>query len=146
MLFCRRAAASLLLAFVIGCQRQAPEHEVVTAEEAVIRIALARVADGGAHFFTYKHEGRNVNFFIRTDGQGTIRAHFDACYSCFKYKRGYVQHGQAVVCIACQIGYDLGTPIWDFVGACVPITLKCRIENSAVVLPVSAVEKGARYF
>lgn len=140
------ALASLLLAFVMGCHRRAPQHELVVAQEDVVRIHLHRISDGQAHFFTYQHDGKNVNFFIRTDGEKTIRAHFDACYSCFKYKRGYVQEGKQVVCIACRIGYDLDTPVWDYVGPCVPITLKCRIHNSDVELPLSALEKGARFF
>jgi len=142
-----RALAGLLIAgAAASCHRQAPEHELVAAREDAIRIERFRVDDGKAHFFTYQHEGKNVNFFIRTDGAGTIRAHFDACYSCFKYKRGYVQEGQQVVCIACRIGYDLDTPTWDFVGPCVPVTLKCRTNDAGVIVPVSALEKGARLF
>lgn len=140
------AFATLLLVFGAGCHSKAPEHEVVTAQGGFIRLDLQRVGDGNAHFFTYHHDSRNVNFFIRTDGEGTLRAHFDACYSCFKYKRGYVQQSNQVVCIACRIGYDLNTPVWDYVGACVPITLKCRTEGSELVLQRQAIEKGSRFF
>ena len=77
-----------------GCARQAPEHHLVSAQDGRIEIVLDEVNDGRTHFYTYKHQGKNVNFFIRTDGEGTIRAHFDACYSCFKYKLGYVQEDE----------------------------------------------------
>jgi len=140
------AILSLQVALTLGCHRQAPEHEVIVARGDVIRLELHRVSDGKVHFFTYKHLGKNVNLFIRTDGEGKLRAHFDACYSCFKYKRGYEHRGNQVVCIICRIGYDLEVPIWDFKGPCVPITLKCRSQDSDLVLPVSAVERGARFF
>lgn len=129
-----------------GCHRVAPEREVVTAQGEAVTIGLERIAEGKAHFFTYKHRGKNVNFFLRRDGTGRYRAHFDACYGCYRYKRGYVQDGPQVVCVACRIGYDLATPIWEFVGPCVPIDLKCRVQGSSVVLPVSAVERGVRFF
>ena len=43
---------------------------------------------GGFHFFTYKIGGENINFFVCSVGTGKLQAHFDACYSCFKYKLG----------------------------------------------------------
>jgi uncharacterized membrane protein len=142
----RRFLAMLCLAAAAGCSRQAPLYELVTPQQDAIRIDLERLRDGKAHFFTYRHKGKNVNFFVRTDGEKTLRAHFDACYSCYKYKRGYFQEGNQVVCIACRIGYDLETPVWEFVGACVPITLKCRVEDSSLALPLAAIEKGERFF
>lgn len=136
----------VFLAVAGGCRRNAPQHEVVTSRGGVVRIPMEQVADGQAHFFTYPHDGRNVNFFIRKDGQSIVRAHFDACHSCYKYRRGYVQEGRQVVCIACRIGYDLETSVWDYVGPCVPINLKCRIQDGAVILPVPALQKGSRFF
>lgn len=136
----------ILLAAMPGCRRQAPEHERVTARGEAVRIAAGKVPECGACFFTLQHEGRNINFFLRRDGKGVMRAHFDACYSCYKYRQGYVQQGSEVVCIACRIGYDLSVPIWDYVGPCVPISLSCRIEGSEVLLPVSALRKGWRFF
>jgi len=144
--FLHFALASLLAGLTLGCHRRAPQYELVTAREDALRIDVRRVSDGQAHFFTYQHQSKNINFFIRTDREGTLRAHFDACYSCFKYKRGYVQERHEVVCLACRIGYDLDVPVWEFVGACVPITLKCRVQGSNVVLPLAAVVKGARFF
>jgi len=94
----------LTLPLLAGCERQAPEHPVVVAEEDRVNISLAAVNNGGVHFFTYKHGGKNINFFVRTDGMGNLQVHFDACYSCFKYKLGYVREGNQVECIACRIG------------------------------------------
>ena len=136
----------LVVAMLAGCERQAPEHPIVVPEAERVNIRLAAVNNGGVHFFTYKHGGKNINFFVRTDGTGKLQAHFDACYSCFKYKLGYVREGNQVVCIACRIGYDLDDVVWDYVGACAPINLKSRIAGDHLVIKRSWLEKGKRFF
>ena len=136
----------LAVAMLTGCGRQAPEHPIVVPRGELVSIPLAAVNDGGVHFFTFKHEGKNVNFFVRTDGSGKLQAHFDACYSCFKYKLGYVHEGNQVVCIACRIGYDLADVVWDYIGACAPINLKSRIAGQYVMIKRSGLEKGSRFF
>jgi len=129
-----------------GCSRQAPEYRIVSAEGDWVNISLQAVNDGSVHFFTYKWEGRNINFFIRTDGSGRLRAHFDACYSCFKYKLGYVRRDKRVVCIACQIGYDLDDDLWEYVGACAPINLSSRAGAEHLSIRRAWLEKGKKFF
>ncbi len=136
----------LALPLLAGCERQAPEHQVVVSNGDRVRIQLAKVNNGGVHFFTYKLSGKNINFFIRTDGLGNLQAHFDACYSCFKYKLGYVREGNEVVCIACLIGYNLADVVWDYVGACAPIVLKSGISGNHLMIKRSRLEKGERFF
>ena len=136
----------LVVAVPAGCQRQAPEYEIVVPQAERVNIRLAAVDNGGVHFFTYKEGGKNINFFVRTDGTGKLQAHFDACYSCFKYKLGYVREGNQVVCIACRIGYNLDDVVWDYVGACAPINLKSRIAGNHLVIERSRLEKGKRFF
>ena len=136
----------LAISLLAGCERQVPEHPIVVPRGDRVSIPLAAVNDGGVHFFTFKHEGKNVNFFVRTDGSGNLQAHFDACYSCFKYKLGYVHEGDQVVCIACRIGYDLADVVWDYIGACAPINLKSRIAGQYMVIKRSWLEKGERFF
>ena len=135
-----------VLQVLIGCSRQAPVHQIVVPEGDAIRITLDAVTDGDVHFFTYPCEGKNINFFVRTDGTGRLRAHFDACYSCFKYKLGYVREDNQVVCVACRIGYDLYDAVWDYVGACVPISLNSRISGERLVIKRIWLEKGAKFF
>jgi len=144
-----KTALSLILVLSLlgtGCSKQAPEHRIVVPAGARVRIPLKTVNDGGVHFFTYKWDGRNVNFFVRTDGTGRLQAHFDACYSCFKYKLGYVREGNEVVCIACRIGYRLEDVIWDYVGACAPINLRSRISDGHLTIRRASLEKGKRFF
>ncbi len=97
-----------LLLLLMGCEDRAPEHPLVEPTGEAIILPLALVNDGEVHFFTYKSGGRNINFFVRRDGAGKLHTHFDACYSCFKYKMGFVHEGDRVVCLACRIGYKTG--------------------------------------
>ena len=136
----------LVLPMLAACERQAPEYPIVVPAADRVNIRLAAVDNGAVHFFTYKHGGKNINFFVRTDGTGKLQAHFDACYSCFKYKLGYVREGNQVVCIACRIGYNLDDVVWDYVGACAPINLKSGIAGNHLVIEQSRLEKGKRFF
>jgi uncharacterized membrane protein len=136
----------LAIPMLVGCERQAPEHPIVVPNADRVSIRLAAVNDGGVHFFTYKWKGKNINFFVRTDGTGQLQAHLDACYSCFKYKLGYVQEENQVVCIACRIGYLLDDVLWDYVGACAPISLNSRISDECLIIKRRLLEKGKKFF
>ena len=139
-------AVACVLFLQTGCGPKAPEHQLVVPEGDWVNISLEAVDDGDVHFFTYKWQGKNINFFVRTDGAGRLHAHFDACYSCFKYKLGYVREGSQAVCIACRIGYDLDDAVWDYVGACAPITLNSRIAGSRLAIRRSWIERGGKFF
>jgi len=136
----------LVVALLAGCEQQAPQHSLVAPDGNQVKIRLTKVRGGGVHFFTYKFEGKNINFFVRTDGTGKLQTHFDACYSCFKYKLGYVREGNQVVCIACRIGYNLNDVIWDYVGACAPININSRVGGDYLVIKQSSLEKGKKFF
>ncbi|KJS28944.1 MAG: hypothetical protein VR64_22060 [Desulfatitalea sp. BRH_c12] len=140
--------ALLVFAALLGstCTQKAPEYPVVQEQDGRVAIRLSIIDDGGVHHFTYKHDDKNINFFIRTDVTGKLQAHFDACYSCFKYKLGYVREGPQVVCIACRIGYDLVDEVWDYIGACAPISLRSKVVGEALVIERKHLEAGQKYF
>jgi len=136
----------LLILLMWGCGRTAPEHEKVVAEGGAVRLQRRVVDDGRVHFFTFDHEGKNVNFLIRTDGDGKLHSHLDACHSCFKYKLGFVVEDQDVVCIACRLKYPVEDEFWDFIGACAPISIYNELEPDSVVIESRLLEQAARYF
>ena len=139
--------ALLLLALALpGCTRGAPEHRIVAAESGAVRLPLAEVADGGVHFFTFQHAGRNVNFLVRTDGQGALHTHLDACYSCYRYRRGFVVEGSDLLCIACRYTYPIAEEVWDFQGACAPIPFRSTVDGTSLIIERAVLEKAARYF
>ena len=78
------------------------------------------------------HEGARVNFLVRSDAEGVLRAHLDACYGCYQYKMGYLVEGTSLVCRACRLEYPIGDATWDFIGACAPIALNATVEGDEV--------------
>jgi uncharacterized membrane protein len=141
-----RTAVCLLLALLAACGPRAPEHRVVTAENGAVRLPLAEVADGGVHFFTFHHGGKNVNFLVRTDGAGTLHTHLDACFSCYRYRRGFVVEGPDLLCIACRYTYPIADEEWDFQGACAPIPIHSEITGAHLVVERAVLERAAKYF
>ena len=142
----RSAALFLSAAMLAACAPGAPEHRIVAAEGGVVRLNFAEVADGEVHFFTFRHDGRNVNFLVRSDGRGTLRVHLDACYSCYRYRRGFVVEGPDLLCIACRYTYPIADEVWDFQGACAPIPIRSSVEVAHLVVQRAVLEKAARYF
>lgn len=113
--------ALLLAALALaGCGPRMPEHQLVQADGDLVRIPGRQVEDGQVHFFTFEHGGKRVSFLVRTAGRGTLHAHLDACYSCYRYRRGFVVEGTDLVCIACRPAYPIEDEVWDFIGACAP--------------------------
>ena len=143
----RSAIPTLLLALVAAaCVRNPPSHQLVQLDGDCVRIPRTTVADGGVHFFTYQYAGKNVNFLIRTDGNGSLHAHLDACYACYRYKRGFVVEDHQLVCIACRLEYAISDELWDYIGACAPITIHSALEDDRVVIDESVLARAARYF
>ena len=136
----------ILVLFLSGCSKQAPEHTIVHADGDVVKIPVSEVNDGSVHFYTYKFEKKNINFLVRTDGKGKLHTHFDACYSCFQYKEGYREEKPYIVCIACTLKYHLDEEIWDFIGPCAPITLKSVIKDDFIVIELTRLKRGKKLF
>ena len=136
----------MLLIFYGACSRGPRTHDLVRLNGDAVRIPTSTVADSEVHFFTFVHDGKNVNFLLRTDGDGTLHAHLDACYACYRYKRGFVVEGSKLVCIACRFEYAISDEVWDYIGACAPISIHSSIENDQLVIQKSVLFRAARYF
>lgn len=136
----------VLVIILSGCTKNAPEYEFVIPENDIIKIRTASVNDNCVHFFTFRQSDKNINFFIRTDGNGKLHTHYDACYSCFKYKLGFKVEGDHIRCIACNLEYQLSEEFWDYIGACAPIPLSSNIQNDFIEIKLSAVQKGEKLF
>jgi uncharacterized membrane protein len=129
-----------------GCSNLPAEHTVVSPRSGEIRLPVKEMRDGTVHFFTYKKDGKRINFFIRTDGKDNLSAYFDACYTCYKYKKGYREEGSDLVCNECNLKFRLAEEHWDTSHGCCPIMIKSRIEGNDLVLSVKDLEKGERLF
>ena len=138
----------VFLVFLLAgaCGKQPVEHNVVSPKNGAIRIPVREVHDGKVHLFTYKKSGKRINFLIRTDGDDRLSACFDACFTCYKHKKGYRQEGTDLVCNECSMKFRLADEHWDNTQGCSPISLKSRIENNEVVIMAEDLEKGQKLF
>lgn len=129
-----------------GCGKDAPEHQIGVPEGEVIKIPVKDVNDWGVHFYTYKYVGKNINFFTRSDGDGRLHTHYDACYSCYKYKKGFRVEGSKIHCIACNLTYDLDEVAWDFIGPCSPVPLRSKVKGGVIIIKLDVIRRGRKLF
>jgi uncharacterized membrane protein len=140
------ACLAVLLSCAAACSRT-PRYPLVEAVDGRVRLPLAAVDDGGVHFYTYVAAGGEpVTFLVRSDGDGVLRTHLDACFSCYRYRMGFVVEGHEVVCRACRYAYDLAEAEWDYIGACAPIPLHSAVIGGELVVERARLEKAARFF
>lgn len=135
----------LVLILSAACSNLPKEHKVVTAKEGVISIPVSEVNDGKVHFYTYKKSGKRINFFIRTDGTGKLSAYFDACYICYKKKKGYHVEGTDLICNECKLKFRISDEVWENKD-CSPILLKSKLENNNLTIKTGDIEKGSKLF
>ena len=134
-----------LCLYVPGCSKLPAEHTVIKAEKGELRIPVSEVSDGKVHFYTYKASGKRINFFVRTDGAGNLSTYFDACFTCYKHKKGYRCEGTDLVCNECNLRFRLAEEKWVHEG-CSPITLTSRTEGGNIVVRTDDIEKGGMLF
>jgi uncharacterized membrane protein len=128
-----------------GCSNLPAEHTVIRASQGEVRIPVKDVNDGKVHFYTYKASGKRINFFVRTDGTGKLSTYFDACYTCYKHKKGYRCEGTDIVCNECNLRFKLAEEKWVHEG-CSPINLTSRREGENIIIRTDDIEKGGRLF
>ncbi|NCO83018.1 MAG: hypothetical protein COZ31_03420 [Nitrospirae bacterium CG_4_10_14_3_um_filter_44_29] len=135
----------LVLILSVACSNLPKEHKVVTAKEGVISIPVSVVNDGKVHFYTYKKSWKRINFFIRTDRGGKLSTYFDACYTCYKKKKGYRIEGTDLVCNECGLKFRLADEVWEN-KACSPIMLKSQTDKEYLIIKTEDLEKGGKLF
>ncbi len=117
----------------------------IKSEGGNIRIPLAEVGDGNAHFFAYEAGGKVITFFVMQAADGNIRTAYDACVACNHAKLGYRQEGNQVVCNNCGMGFkpaDIGTRS----GGCNPIPVNRTLDGAILIVKANDIEKGSQYF
>jgi len=103
-------------------------------------------ADGKARHFSYKTEdGVTIRYFILRSSDGVIRAAFDACDVCWQENKGYSQKGDVMVCNNCGKRFP-SARINDVRGGCNPAPLNRKVETGNVIIQVTDLLQGKRYF
>lgn len=142
------AAVGILIFAVVGfsvLSGGGSGFSVVKAEAGVVRIPVSKVSDSQAHYFTYKGQKGNINFFVLKSSDGVIRAAFDACDVCYREKKGYRQEGDYMVCNNCGQRFA-SVNINEIKGGCNPAPLERAVQGDHLVLNARDIEEGAWYF
>lgn len=144
-----RFAILLLSAFVlvlnlISCT-QGPRYPVVEAKEGTIRIPLDNIAENRVHFFTYRFGDRNIEFFVRRSASGAVHTAFNACFTCYKYRKGFHREDGDITCSKCGTQFSVASDDW-IVGGCTPIQLPHETDDETVIITVADLQGRARLF
>jgi uncharacterized membrane protein len=137
---------ALTILILVSCTNQTPKYPVVHADNGIVKIPLNEVNDGRVHFFSYKSGGKSVNFFIRMDGAEKLHACFDACYTCYKKKKGYRVEGTDIICNECNTKFRLADETWKDVGGCAPIALPMEIQGNFILFKAADLGRGEKLF
>ena len=116
-----------------------------TAAGGDVKIAMADVNDGKAHFYSYDAGGVEVKYFVLKSSDGKVRAAFDACDVCFANKKGYHQEGDEMVCNNCGRRFP-SDQINVQQGGCNPSPLTRTTQGKDLVLQASDLQAGVQYF
>jgi len=135
-----------VLLLLTSCGKQPNLYQEALVKDNRIVILLSEVSDKKAHFYTYNKSGKRINFFVRTDENGTVSSYYDACFTCYKKKRGYHQEGSDLICNECGMKFGLHDVKWEEKDGCNPIYLKSTIEGNSLVIETAVIEKGAKLF
>jgi hypothetical protein len=120
-------------------------YPLVVADGDAVRMPLATFDDYQAHYYTYMHEGRPIEFFVLKSKDGVVRVAFNACDVCYLSKKGYTQDGDYVVCNNCGQRFP-ANEINDIHGGCNPSPLERQVDGDNLVIRVEDLVAGKVYF
>ncbi len=121
------------------------KYAEVKAENGLVSIPLADIAEGKAQHYRFAHGGKEVKFFLLKTPDGVVRAAFDACDVCFHSKKGYTQDKDFMICNNCGMRFH-SSRIGDVEGGCNPAPLPRSIKDGSVVMSVEDLMTGQRFF
>ena len=109
-------------------------------------VDLSGIGPESGRFHTYRSSsGRKVHFFVYRESSGVPHAVLDACRTCYRWKKGYVLDGKEVVCRKCDMRFRLDS-LAQGTGSCIPVALKTEQRGDTLIIPVTELEAGARFF
>jgi len=111
-----------------------------------ITYPVDRFADGRAQHFNYTTaDGLTIRYFVVKGKDGVIRTAFDACDACWAANKGYSQDGNHMVCRNCGQKFAV-EKVGRQRGGCNPAPLTGRETDNNVVIRVTDILEGKRYF
>jgi uncharacterized membrane protein len=120
-------------------------YPLLQAQDGAVRIPLASLQDGKAHFYAWLQDGQTIELFAVRASDGSIRTAFNACEICYPYKRGYRQQGTEMICNECDMHFPF-EGIGTLSGGCDPVPLASSVVGDSVVIQGSELANGAHLF
>lgn len=120
--------------------------EKVKGANGVVSIPVAKVSDGKAHYFKFNDGRKDISFFVVKAADGSIKTAFDACDACYREKKGYEQQGAMMICKNCNMKFAISKMGPNMTGGCNPSYLPHQLAGSSVIINVSDLNAGARFF
>ncbi len=134
----------LIVAFFtkgFGLFKSNSTDQPTTNADGFVNIPLSGVTNN-AKWYEYDSGGKTIKFFIVKAGDGSVKTAFDACDVCYRYKKGYKQEGDYMICNNCGNRYPisgLGTEN-KIPGGCWPGYLSSVIKGDNVIVKKSDLE------
>jgi uncharacterized membrane protein len=120
--------------------------EKVKPVNGVVTIPLSKVTDGKAHFYRVTDGGKEIGFFLVKGADGALHTAFDTCDVCFQEKKGYVQQGDFMICKNCNKKFAIVRIGPHAIGGCNPTYLPHKESAGSIVITLSDLKTGARFF
>ena len=155
MLSLRTIITMLIIAAVLGTN-QIPtagafslpgmnRPESVKPANGSISLPVAKITSKARHY-VFSDGGKEIRFFAVKGSNGAIRVAFDACDACYREKKGYEQKDDRMICRNCNMKFPVDRLGPNATGGCNPGYLPHRQMGNSVVIAVSDLKTGARYF
>ena len=129
-----------------GNRAESGDYFTRVAGGADFRIALASLKLDVAQYFSYPAaNGKEIRFFLLRGSDNVVRAAYDSCDVCYRYKQGYYQQGDDMVCRRCKNSFP-STEINVVRGGCNPAPLERTTEGDQLIVKAQDLEAGSFYF
>jgi uncharacterized membrane protein len=122
------------------------KYEKVKANNGVITLPVAKLADGKARFYKFEDGGKEITFFAAKAADGSYKTAFDACDSCYRSKKGYEQQGDKMNCNNCNQKFAINRLGPNATGGCNPGYLPHQLNGGSISIKADDLKGGARYF
>jgi uncharacterized membrane protein len=118
----------------------------VSPVQGQVRIDVASLKPQEVRFFQFLNSGnQEVHFFVGRDKAGKIQVAFDADETCAKYKRGFHQEGEWMICNKCDKAFHL-VDVNSGGEGCSPIPVRHQLAGTQLAIAETDILQGWRLF
>ena len=119
---------------------------VELASLATLSVPLDSLGIERPRFFCVdQSRGRRLRFVLARGSDGRVRAAFDACRECYRYREGFTAAAGELICRLCGNRYPVDRMT---VGkaSCAPVPLPTQVEGGRVTIKLADLLKGKALF